>query len=225
MSLHKSWSGVPPELLPEPGVLSTQAIVLLEILSTKMDSLEAYKLLKEAVHERCVRGADSDAAPAVTSEDIQKVLDQNAPESAVEDNPSAIHTPPPSENTPADSSNSPTDKPGEPEWGSCSSSLERHNSQCVTRRLDFAFIEESGQPEKPTAQKRRVTNIDSAERKPKRPKSASSDHDSRTIIVDASHFGKSKKIKSASTPSGVAKARGRPKKTKPCPNFPNLSFP
>jgi hypothetical protein len=224
MSLHKSWSGVPPDLLPEPGVLSTQVIVLLEILSTKMDSLEAYKLLKEAVHERCVRGADSDAAPAVTSEDIQKVLDQNAPESAVEDNPSAIHTPPPSDNKPADSSNSPTDKPGEPEWGSRSSSLERHNSQYVTRRLDFAFLEESGQPEKTTAHKRPNTNSDSAEQ-PKRPKSTSSDHESRTIIVDASHFGKSKKIKSAPTPSGATKARGRPKKTKPCPNFPNLSFP
>jgi hypothetical protein len=105
VSIHKSWDGIPPDLLPNPGDLSTKAIALLEVLSGKTDSLTAYKLLREAIQQRYKSTAASDKSSFVTSQDVQSVLARHSFAPASRKN---VNMPSPRSNSSAKSSVRPT---------------------------------------------------------------------------------------------------------------------
>jgi len=92
MSLHKAWDGITPNLLPEPGNLSTKVIMLLEILGGETDPLAAYKLLSEALRQRYESKAHPDKGLSVTGENIDVVLARQPVAPAPQNNPTMPRT-------------------------------------------------------------------------------------------------------------------------------------
>jgi hypothetical protein len=181
VSLHKSWDGIAPELLPEDGNLSTKAIPLLETLSSNSDSLTAYKLLREAIYQRYKPTTASVEGSSVTSPDVQSVPASHPFAPTPQNNPS---TPRPRMNSVAKSSVRPTVEAYVPAWSNRSrSSSTEIDDDALRAHIARQMLSVAART---TSQKRPLGNNHSAERDSKRMKSVCSDSEDDYATIDKS---------------------------------------
>jgi hypothetical protein len=80
--VQKSCDVVLSDLLPEPGVLSTKILAMLDILSTRVDSLEAYQLLREEIVRRYV---EPDQSFGIIEQDVEAVFQSTEAQRSLEE--------------------------------------------------------------------------------------------------------------------------------------------